>query len=315
MTGKTAFVTGASGFIGVNLVKRLGEAGWSVTAMHRARSDLTYLRRFPAALAVGDVADRESVTRAMPEGVDAVFHVAGNVSFAAAGDADQTRANVDGTRAVIEAAWAKGAGRFVHTSTGAAFGLHDGVEIDEAAPSNADSIPINYFRTKKAAEDMVLEAAASGLDAVCVNPGSVVGPYDRVIWGPFVQAIARGAMATVGTGGGSFCHVDETARAHIAAYHKGRRGERYLLAGAVARFAEAARVVAELTGAKPPRPAREPDPDASPEVRFMMERTQILNCDKAIRELGFKPVPLRAMFADLCAWMCEEGLLPAAPGA
>ena len=202
MTGKTAFVTGASGFIGVNLVKQLGEAGWSVIAMHRETSDLTYLRQFPATRVVGDIGDREFLEGAIPEGVDAVFHVAGNVSFDSAGDEAQTHANVLGTRAVVEVAKAKNVGRFIHTSTGAVFGLHDGVPIDETAPSNADEIGVNYCSTKKAAEDIVLAAAAGGLDAVCVNPGSVVGPYDRVIWGPFVQAIASGAMRTVGTGGG-----------------------------------------------------------------------------------------------------------------
>ena len=311
MTGKTAFVTGASGFIGVNLVKQLGEAGWSVTAMHRETSDITYLRPLPATRVVGDIGDRAFLESAIPEGVDAVFHVAGNVSFDSSGDEAQTHANVAGTRAVVAAAQARSAGRFIHTSTGAVFGLHDGVPIDETAPSNADEIPVNYCRTKKAAEDIVLEAAAGDLDAVCVNPGNVVGPYDRVIWGPFVQAIASGAMTTVGTGGGSFCHIDETAKAHIAAFELGRRGERYILAGANERFATAAAIVAELTGVAAPEPTSERNPDASDEIHFVTNQTQIMLCDKAVRELGFKPVPLRTMFEDLCAWMKEEGLLPA----
>lgn len=311
MTGKTAFVTGASGFIGTNLVKQLGEAGWSVTAMHRETSDLTYLSRFPATLVVGDIGDRAFLESAIPDGVDALFHVAGNVSFDSAGDEAQTHANVAGTRAVVEAAKARNAGRFVHTSTGAVFGLHDGVPIDETAPSNADEIPVNYCRTKKAAEDTVLEAAAGGLDAVCVNPGNVVGPYDRVIWGPFVQAIASGVMTTVGTGGGAFCHIDEVAKAHITACERGRRGERYILAGANEKFAAAAAVVAEIVGVPAPVETAERNPDASDEIHYVTNRTQIMLCDKAVRELGFKPVPLRTMFEDLCAWMKEEGLLPA----
>ncbi len=315
MTGKTAFVTGASGFIGTNLVKQLGEAGWQVIAMHRETSNLEYLKRFPATLVVGDIGDREFLAGAIPEGVDALFHVAGNVSFDSAGDEAQTHANVAGTRAVVEVAKAKGVGRFIHTSTGAVFGLHDGVPIDETAPSNADEIPVNYCRSKKAAEDIVLEAAAAGLDAVCVNPGNVVGPYDRVIWGPFVEAIASGAMTTVGSGGGAFCHIDETAKAHIAAYDRGKRGERYILAGANESFATAAAIVAEIVGVAPPRPTSERNPDASDEIHFVTNQTQIMLCDKAVRELGFKPVPLRTMFADLCAWMREEGLLPAAPPA
>ena len=313
MTGRIAFVTGASGFIGVNLVKQLGEAGWSVIAMHRETSDLTYLRQFPATLVVGDIGDRDFLAGAIPEGVDALFHVAGNVSFDSAGDEAQTHANVEGTRAVVDVALAKKVGRFVQTSTGAVWGLHDGVPIDETSPSNALEIPVNYCRTKKLAEDIVLEAAAGGLDAVCVNPGNVVGPYDRVIWGPFVQAIASGALTKVGSGGGDFCHIDETAKAHISAYERGRRGERYILGGAHEKFATAARIVAEIVGVEPPEPTSERNPAVSDEVHFVSNQTQIMLCDKAVRELGFKPVPLRTMFEDLCGWMREEGLLPAAP--
>ena len=311
MTGKTAFVTGASGFIGVNLVKQLCEAGWSVTAMHRETSDLTYLRQFPATRVVGDIGDRDFLEDAIPNGVDALFHVAGNVSFDSSGDVAQTHAHVAGTRAVIEAARARNVGRFVHTSTGAVFGLHDGIPIDETAPSNVDDVPINYYRTKKAAEDTVLEAAVTDLDAVCVNPGNVVGPYDRVIWGPFVQAIASGAMTTVGTGGGAYCHVDEVAKAHINACERGRRGERYILAGANEKYATVASIVAELVGVNAPTVSSEPDPNASAEIQYTSMRTQIMLCDKAVRELGFKPVPVRTMFEDLCNWMREEGLLPA----
>ena len=311
MTGKTAFVTGASGFIGVNLVKQLGEAGWSVIAMHRESSDITYLRQFPARRVVGDIGDRAFLEDAIPDGVDALFHVAGNVSFDSSGDVAQTHANVAGTRAVVEAAKVRNVGRFVHTSTGAVWGLHDGIPIDETAPSNVDEIPVNYYRTKKAAEDTVLEAAAAGLDAVCVNPGNVVGPYDRVIWGPFVQAIASGAMTTVGTGGGAFCHVDETAKAHISACERGRRGERYILAGANESYETVASVVAELVGVNAPTVSSEPNPEASTEIQYTSMRTQIMLCDKAVRELGFEPVPVRTMFEDLCAWMRAEGLLPA----
>ena len=313
MTGKTAFVTGASGFIGTNLVKQLGEAGWSVIAMHRETSDLTYLRQFPATLVVGDIGDRDFLAGAIPEGVDALFHVAGNVSFDSAGDEAQTHANVAGTRAVVEVAVAKNVGRFIQTSTGAVWGLHDGVPIDETAPSNALELPVNYCRTKKMAEDIVLAAVADGLDAVCINPGNVVGPYDRVIWGPFVQAIASGALTTVGSGGGSFCHIDETAKAHITAYARGGRGERYILAGANESFAAAAGIVSELVGVAPPEATSERNPGASDEIHFVTNQTQIMLCDKAVRELGFKPVPLRTMFEDLCSWMREEGLLPAAP--
>ena len=312
MSQKTAFVTGASGFIGVNLVKELLAAGWVVTALHRESSNLAYLSRFPARRVVGDITDAASLKAAMPEGVDAVFHVAGNVSFDAAGDDAQNKDNIDGTANMVDCALTKSAARFIHTSSGASWGLQDNIEINEESPSNVDDIPINYFRTKKLAEDAALAGLERGLDVVVVNPANVVGPFDGVIWGPFVQAVAKGELEKVGTGGAAFCHVEEVARAHIAAFEKGRRGNRYLLAGAQASFAEVGETVARLVGGTAPRPSAERDPGMTEEMFGLMSSNQVIDCYKAMRELGFKPVDLKTMYADLVAWMRAEGLLDSA---
>ncbi|MBT5674319.1 MAG: NAD-dependent epimerase/dehydratase family protein [Rhodospirillaceae bacterium] len=309
MTQKTAFVTGASGFIGVNLVDQLGRAGWHVTAMHRASSNLAYLSRFPAERVIGDITDAASLDTVMPDGLDAVFHVAGNVSFDAAGDAAQNDDNIIGTRNMVATAIKKNARRFIHTSSGASWGLQDNIEINEESASNVDSIAINYFRTKKRAEEEALKGLELGLDVVVVNPANVVGPFDGVIWGPFIQAVAKGELATVGTGGAAFCHVEEVARAHIAAFDKGTRGGKYLLAGAQASFAEVGRTVAELVGGTAPIASSERDPGMSPEMFNLMSLNQVIDCSKAVRELGFKPVSLKDMYADLATWMRAEGLL------
>lgn len=309
MTQKTAFVSGASGFIGINLVKELLAAGWDVTAMHRKSSNLTYLSRFPARRVIGDTTDVASLEAAMPEDVDAVYHVAGNVSFDAAGDEEQNKDNINGTANMVDCALTKGAGRFIHTSSGASWGLQDNIEINEESPSNVDEIPINYFRTKKLAEEAALAGLRRDLDVVVVNPANVVGPFDGVIWGPFAQSIASGKLEKVGSGGAAFCHVEEVARAHIAACDYGRRGNRYLLAGAQASFAEVGRTVAKLVGGTAPLPSSERDPGMTEELFSLMSSNQVINCSKAMRELGFKPVDLETMFADLVAWMHHESLL------
>ena len=223
MTQNTAFVTGASGFIGVNLVDQLGRAGWHVTAMHRASSNLAYLKRFPAERVIGDITDAASLDAVMPEGLDAVFHVAGNVSFDSAGDAAQNDDNINGTRNMVATALNKKARRFIHTSSGASWGLQDNIEINEESPSNVDDIPINYFRTKKLAEEEALKGLELGLDVVVINPANVVGPFDGVIWGPFIQAVAKGELEKVGTGGAAFCHVEEVARPYCG-IREGRAG-------------------------------------------------------------------------------------------
>mgnify|MGYP003317716608 CR=1 FL=1 len=104
-------------------------------------------------------------------------------------------------------------------------------------------------------------------------------------------------------------HVEEVARAHIAACEKGRRGNRYLLAGAQASFAEVGETVARLVGGTAPYPSAESDPGKTEEMFGLMSSNQIIDCSKAKRELGFKPVALENMFADLVTWMRHEGLL------
>jgi nucleoside-diphosphate-sugar epimerase len=113
---RTAFVTGATGCVGLNLVEALLAQGWRVIALHRRDSDLKYLRRLPAERAVGDVTDAHSVRRAMPQGVDAVFHVAGDTGLWSRNNAAQDRINVDGTRNVVGAPRSSGAFRPSTTS-------------------------------------------------------------------------------------------------------------------------------------------------------------------------------------------------------
>ena len=129
MTSKTAFVSGATGFIGVNLVKQLVALEWDVTAMHRASSNIQYLSKFPVRRVVGDITELESLLRIMPDNIDAVFHVAGNVSFDSAGDIAQNRDNIDGTKNMISCSIDKKVSRFIHTSSGASWGLQDNITI------------------------------------------------------------------------------------------------------------------------------------------------------------------------------------------
>ena len=111
-----AFVTGATGFIGLNLIEQLTAAGWNVVALHRQSSDLTYLQRFDVRRVVGDIADIAAVERAMPEEVDAVFHTAADLSSWSRNNERQTRTNILGTHNVVATALKRGAKRFVHTS-------------------------------------------------------------------------------------------------------------------------------------------------------------------------------------------------------
>ena len=121
-SGRAAFVTGGTGFVGLNMVKELMIRGWDVTALHRRSSELKLLKRFQPKLAAGDLSDPNSLLAAIPAGTDTIFHVAGNTNMWRGGNAQQTKDNVDGTRNVVDAALAKGVRRLVVTSSISAYG-------------------------------------------------------------------------------------------------------------------------------------------------------------------------------------------------
>jgi len=305
MSGSVAYLTGGTGFIGLYLARLLIDKGWHVVALHRPGADVDALGVLGVDLAEGDLNDAASIMDTVPDTPDAIFHVAGNVSFDSTGDSAQTSDNVGGTRNLLATARARNCRRFVYTSTGATFGFHDGW-VTEDTPSNAMEVPINYFRTKTLAENAVLDAAAGGLDVVILNPANVVGPGDRVIWTPFVKAIKSGVLSGVGPGTGSFCHIDEVVSAHLAAYERGQSGHRYILAGDVARFVDLAAMVARLTDGHAPPVTDAAPKGMSPETFELMSHVQLLDCSKAERELGFRPVCVDKMFNDLVTWLQQK---------
>jgi nucleoside-diphosphate-sugar epimerase len=325
---RTAFVTGATGFVGLNLIEELLAQGWRVLALHRADTDLQYLRRLPAARAVGDVTNAPSVRRAMPQGVDAVFHVAGDTGLWSRRNAEQDRVNIDGTRNVVGAALEKRARRFVHTSSISAYGLQHG-RIDEHAAQLGSVSPVNYQRSKFLAEEAVRAGLARGLDAVILNPAGIIGRYDTRNYARIVALVAVGALPGVPPGALSFCHAREVARAHVAAAERGRRGENYILGGADASFLELVREICAALGRPAPRRATPAwvlrataalgalrslldgqPPALTPEAARMVSRQVSCDSSKAVRELDFRPVPLAEMVGDCVRWMTAEGLLP-----
>ena len=161
MPNKTAFVTGGTGFIGLNLVEHLTQSGWDVVALHRPKSRLMYLQKYPVRLVEGAIEDAASLDRAMPEDVDAVFHVAGDVSLWSGHKQRQWRTNVEGTRNMVATALAKRSRKFVHTSSTAVYGI-PAEQFDETSPKlGKDSF--NYQHSKAVAEEEVRKRGYAGI--------------------------------------------------------------------------------------------------------------------------------------------------------
>jgi nucleoside-diphosphate-sugar epimerase len=325
---RTAFVTGGTGFLGRHVVEQLGSHGWRVVALHRPTSDVRHLKACGAELAVGSITDAKSLLRAMPDGCDAVFHVAGNTSLWSGDREQQTRENVEGTRNVVEAALARKARRLVHTSTEGAWGEQDDV-FDETAPSNALSSFINYERTKYLAELEVERGVARGLEACIMCPAHIVGKYDKAQWARMIVLVHTGKLPGVPPGKGTWAHATQVARAHVAAVDRGRSGERYLLGGVWETYLEAIRIIGQLTGKRvPARPMptwiiralgrvsqwgsylTRRAPTVTPEIAAGLSRPpHLFKSDKAIRELGYEAVPLCDMLRESFEWLRDEGVL------
>lgn len=325
---RTAFVTGASGFVGGHVARELHAQGWEVHVLARPTSDLDEISDVPVKLHHGDVTDRASLEATVPKGVDAVFHVAASTNLWSRHNSQQTAINLDGTRNMLETAASAGAGRFVHTSSFAAWGLVDGVFTEET-PRTETSDWINYIRTKHLSERLVLEAIDSGrIDGVVLNPGNVLGPGDRHNWSRLFRMVQQRALPASPPGGGNFCDVRQVALAHVSACEKGLSGHRYLLGGDYASYQEVIALAGEILGL--PVPGRTlpgwvlagwaqlstaaawitgREPDITPEGNALSSHEIRCVSDKAERELGYRSVPVRLMVEDTIGWMKSRGLL------
>jgi nucleoside-diphosphate-sugar epimerase len=327
--GKKAFVTGGTGFIGVNLIELLVDEGWDVTALHRTTSNLTYLKRFPVALAEGSITDRASLQRAIPEGTDVVFHVAGDTNFWSKRNAQQDAINIDGTRNMVEIAAAREVKTFIHTSSNSVWGRAEGL-VDENTPLRGKDSWINYERSKHLGELEALKGVELGMKVVVLNPGDVAGPYDTNNWGRLFFMLRDRALPAVAPGTVYVTHVHDIVRAHVAAVHHGKSGERYILAGPRQNMVDYVAEIARVSGAKmPPRaPAwvlklygrvavmiaavTGKEPDVTPELaEIATQRGATFSSEKAMRELGYRIQPMSAVVRDTHEWLVREGLLDA----
>jgi nucleoside-diphosphate-sugar epimerase len=187
------------------------------------------------------------------------------------------------------------------------------------------------MRTKTLAEEEVRLGIAKGLAAVLLNPANIVGPYDLHNWSQLIRLAAAGKLSRVPPGRACFCHAAEVARAHIAAVERGRTGENYILGGVDATYTEAVEMIAEMLGRKVKFKTAKPvlllvagrvlgwtsritgkEPLVTPESAAFLSANLLCRSDKAIRELGYRIVPLRKMLEDCHGWMVAEGLLKTA---
>lgn len=305
------FVTGASGFIGSKLVRRLCEKGYQVRTFGRSSNKPHALQDLPIEHLYGDITNPEQIVTAM-SGCDIVFHLAGLVSYKKRDIQRQFGVNVLGTRHVLDAAMKLGVKRFIHTSSVAAMGIPaPGSMGDETLAYNLQDKGLNYCDSKFEAEQQVLEYVKNDVPALMLNPGIVFGEGDTH---PHHHAIfafmSRGNLIGVPPGGVTFSDINDVVDAHVNAITMGTIGERYALVSANLTFKEAAAVFSKVMGKRPPLfevpgpllvaagslaetmlPMMGMNPPVTKQVAWLSQHKIFFSSAKAERELGFKPTP------------------------
>lgn len=320
----SAFVTGASGFVGANLVRALLERGWAVRALVRG----------PAASLDGLAIERVGGDLFSPElsaamrGCDAVFHVAAFYSLWRRDHREVMRVNVEGTRLVLGAARRAGVPRVVHTSSVAAIGVKRDGPADEQYQSKPEDLVGVYKRSKYEAEREVARAVSFGQDVVIVNPTTPVGPWDSkpTPTGEIVVRFCTGRMPAYVDTGLNVVDVRDVAAGHIAAYERGATGERYILGNENVTLRGLLERLAAITGRPAPTfrvPALIPlayaalgeyllaplgvRPDVALEGVRMAEQRMYYDAAKASAILGITPAPVTRALTDAVTWFQAHG--------
>lgn len=330
------FVTGGTGFVGGAIVDALVAEGRDVVALARSDEGAGALEERGARPARGDILDGADVERAA-RGCEVVYHAAGVNEFCVRDPTPMFRANVDGTRTVVEAAARAGARRVVYTSSAAAIGEAKGALGREDTPHRGSFLSA-YERSKFEGERAAFESArAAGIELVSVNPASVQGPGRTHGTAKLLLDYLNGKLSLVVDSRFSLVDVADCSRGHLLGEERGRPGERYLLSGATLTVREAVELLGQVAGLDA-RPRALPPPLAlagatavelvsrvrgrkAPVCREMV-RTLLhghaYDGSRATRELGLVYTPIEESLQRTLSWYVDQGLVTpstdAAPG-
>jgi dihydroflavonol-4-reductase len=329
--GMKAFVTGATGFVGSHVAQVLSEQGAELRLLVRPASDQRNIESLPGERVVGDLREPEKLEQAIA-GCEVIFHVAADYRLWVRDPDQMYRSNVEGTRAILNAAAKNQVRRVVYTSSVATMGFNgNGQPADENSPVSLDQMIGPYKRSKFMAEQLAIQAGRGHLDVVVVNPTTPVGerdikptPTGRIV----VDFLKRKFPAYLDTGL-NLVDVRECALGHLAALEKGRSGERYILGGENLTLKQILDRLAEITGLPSPQ-VRVPyvvalaagvvdelvtgrilgrEPRATVDAVRMSRKKMFVSTAKAEGELGWKPVSVKDALRRAVDWFRKNGFV------
>jgi len=316
-------VTGASGFIGSAVVRRLAERGHDVRCLLRRTSDSGRIDDLPFEVAYGDLLQPRTLDAAVRD-CEAVIHLASVSNWLHIHSGEVVSLGLGGTEAVLNAAVAGGCRRFLFVSSAASLGGESRPVVRNEQDRPAPGIErLAYAHMKLRAEALCRAAAGDRLDVVIVNPSEVYGAGDRdlVTAGNLVD-FAQGPVTLVCDGGTGVVHLDDVATGIVGALERGRAGERYLLSSENLTNREIAALVLELVGRRHPilscprsvvrslgwlgATLGVPLP-FNPAMAPYATRYWFVDGGKARRELGLRFRSARDAISDAVGWLQSEG--------
>jgi dihydroflavonol-4-reductase len=336
VTSELVLVTGADGFLGSNLVRRLLETGYQVRAFLEAGRETDSMEALPVERRRGDILRLEDLSQAAG-GCSYMIHAAASMAVWPTRSAEQDRLNIQGTENAIAVALRMGLERFIHV--GAANTFEPGTRAQpgvEGELSGNTRYRLGYIDSKREAHSRVIEAVRrQGLPALVVAPCFMIGPYDRKPQTrQLILSVAQRRMIGVPPGGRNFVHVADVAAGIVSALRRGAVGESYIAGHENLCYAELFELIAEVLQVPPPRlrlprtlvllvglagSAAGKITGVAPLFSYPVARIscdgQYYCCAKAVRELGLPQTPLRTAIQDAVHWLAAEGSLPLSCGA
>jgi dihydroflavonol-4-reductase len=318
-------VTGATGFVGWHIARKLLDRGDRVRVLVRDPKRLRELDGVESI--VGDLRDPASLARAVA-GCSVAFHAAADYRLWTRKPEEMFQSNVEGTRNLLSAAKSAGLDRVVYTSTVGCIGIPEHVPGDETTPVSLDQMSGAYKRSKFLAEQVALEFAKGGFPVVIVNPTAPMGDHDfkPTPTGKILVDVVRGAMPGFIDTGLNIVDVRDVADGHLAALDRGVPGERYILGSENLTLEEIVKMAAQLAG-KPAPTMRVPyavayaagavstawagltgkEPRAPLDAVRMAKKKMWVRHSKAERELGYSPGPARGAINRAIEWFQKNG--------
>ena len=325
-------LTGATGFLGSAILRRLTLEKADVKVLIRENSNRSNLKGQKVDICIGDLLDIKSLERAI-RGCNILIHTAADYRIWAPNPAEIIESNVQGTKNIMAVAGSAGVGKIIYTSSVAALGSSSPPGgTTEDTPSSIEEKIGAYKKSKYLAEIDVLNMhKKDGLPVIIVNPSAPIGPRDikPTPTGQLVLRAASGKIPVYVDSGLNVVHVDDVADGHLLAIQRGKEGEKYILGGENLTLLQILTIIADITGQKPPilkiphelalsiayiselwaRYFSHTEPFATIDSVKMSEKPMFYNSHKAITELGYKTRPIKQAFVESINWYKKYGYI------